>query len=361
MSSPPDGSQQQVTKSVYTVTTPASFVFFEQTISPSGAPSSSTKLGEKNRKFINSRSKARTRGPTKSKVSTKANDIAELPPSQKKQEKKEVDRNSIIGSSEKENTQSLTNLRIALQSNDVHYFPNREPYYPGAGGGGGAGYRPPHGLVPVLPPSGGTYQPPTHHHHHTTTSINTGYNPSSSPSPPMSTNYQPPQGYQPEIPVYQPEIPIYQPEIPIYQPQTPTRPFFEPVNFHKPSYKPTYTKTSLTPFKETLQNVIPPRRYKKKVPPHHPHHHHHHLHSSHHSGPPTTNFHFVEEFSPPSPSPPKIKVKRIPSESSGSLDVKGPGRGIVDLLKSEDLTVMAALLEETELFKSIDKEGTVIQ
>ena len=54
-------------------------------------------------------------------------------------------------------------------------------------------------------------------------------------------------------------------------------------------------------------------------------------------------------------------MKRIPSESSGSLDVKGPGRGIVDLLKSEDLTVMAALLEETELFKSIDKEGKVIQ
>ena len=96
----------------------------------------------------------------------------------------------------------------------------------------------------------------------------------------------------------------------------------------------------------------------------HPHHHHHHPNQIHHhdghhgSGPPQTNFHFVDEFSP---SPPKIKVKRIPSESSGSLDVKGPGQGIVDLLKSEDLTVMAALLEETELFKSIDKEGTVIQ
>ena len=367
MSSPPDGPQQQVTKSVYTVTTPASFVFFEQTISPSGASSSSTKLGETNKKFINPRSRARTRGPSKSKVSSKANDIAEPTPSQKKQEKKEIDRNSIIGSSEKENTQSLTNLRIALQSNDVHYFPNREPYYPGAGGTGGGGYRPPHGLLPVIPPSGGTYQPPTHHHHQhhtTTTSINTGYNPSSLPSPPMSTNYQPPQGYQPDIPVYQPEIPIYQPEIPVYQPEIPVYqpeiptvnlPFFEPVNFNKPSHKPTYTKNSLTPFKETLQNVIPPRRYKKKVPPHR---HQHHSHHSHHSGPPATNFHFVEEFSP---IPPNIKVKRVPSESSGSLDVKGPGRGIVDLLKSEDLTVMAALLEETELFKSIDKEGTVIQ
>ena len=106
-----------------------------------------------------------------------------------------------------------------------------------------------------------------------------------------------------------------------------------------------------------MQNVIPPRRYKKKVP--HPHHHHHHPNQiHHHSGPPETNFHFVEEFSP---LPPKTKVKRIPSESSGSLDVKGPGQGIVELLKSEDLTVMAALLEETELFKSIDKEGKVIQ
>ena len=87
MSSPPDGPQQQVTKSVYTVTTPASFVFFEQTISPSGASSSSTKLGETNKKFINPRSRARTRGPSKSKVSSKANDIAEPTPSQKKQEK----------------------------------------------------------------------------------------------------------------------------------------------------------------------------------------------------------------------------------------------------------------------------------
>ena len=358
MSSPGSESQQQVTKSVYTVTTPASYVFFEQTISPSAASSSSAKLEETNKKFINLRSKARSRGPTRSKVSTKADDIAEERESPKKQEKKEIDRNSIIGSSEKEKTQSLNNLRIALQSNDVHYFPNREPYYPGLGlsGGGGGGYRPPHGLLPVIPPSpGGTYQPPAHHHHHhhTTTSINTGYNPSSSPSPPMSTNYQPPATYQPEIPTYQPEIPVYQPEIPIYQPEIPTVnvPFFEPVNFHKP-YKPTYTKTSLTPFKETLQNVIPPRRYKKKVP----HHHKNQIH--HHSGPPQTNFHFVEEFSP---IPPNIKVKRIPSESSGSLDVKGPGRGIVDLLKSEDLTVMAALLEETELFKSIDKEGRVIQ
>ena len=102
--------------------------------------------------------------------------------------------------------------------------------------------------------------------------------------------------------------------------------------------------------------MIPPRRYKKKVP-----YHHHKNNIQHHSGPPQTNFHFVEEFSPPPPPPPNIKVKRIPSESSGSLDVKGLGQGIVDLLKSEDLTVMAALLEETELFKSIDKEGKVIQ
>ena len=362
VSSPGEVSQQQVTKSVYTVTTPASFVFFEQTISPSAASSSPAKPGQTNKKFINLRSKARTRGPTKSKVSAKADDIAEERQSQKKPEKKELDRNSIIGSSEKENTQSLTNLRIALQSNDVHYFPNREPYYPGQGhsGGGGGGYRPPQGLVPVLPPSGGTYQPPTNHHHHhtTTTSINTGYHPSSSPSPPMSTNYQPPAVYQPEIPTYQPEIPIYQPEIP----SSVNLPFFEPVNFHKPHYKPTYTKNSLTPFKETLQNVIPPRRYKKKVPQHHHHHHHPntiHHHSGQYSGPPQTNFHFVEEFSPA--PPPNIKVKRIPSESSGSLDVSGPGQGIVDLLKSEDLTVMAALLEETELFKSIDKEGRVIQ
>ena len=34
-----------------------------------------------------------------------------------------------------------------------------------------------------------------------------------------------------------------------------------------------------------------------------------------------------------------------------------PGRGIVALLKAEDLTVMAALLEETELDRSIDRQG----
>ena len=81
------------------------------------------------------------------------------------------------------------------------------------------------------------------------------------------------------------------------------------------------------------------------------------MHHSHTSRPPPPKFHFVEEFSN---IPQDIKVKRVPSESSGSLDVKGPGSGIVDLLKSEDLTVMAALLEETELYKSIDKEGKMI-
>ena len=70
---------------------------------------------------------------------------------------------------------------------------------------------------------------------------------------------------------------------------------------------------------------------------------------------PVTKFHFVEEFSN---SPPKTTVKRFPSETSSSLDVgHGPGQGIVSLLKSEDLTVMAALLEETELDRSIDKQG----
>jgi len=41
---------------------------------------------------------------------------------------------------------------------------------------------------------------------------------------------------------------------------------------------------------------------------------------------------------------------------SQNIDQK-PVKGIIDLLKSNDLTVMAALLEETELDKSIDTEG----
>ena len=323
------GSQQQVTKSVYTVTTPASFVFFEQTISPA-SKHQETKTSE--------RPEQRKRGPDPAK--RKVNDMKNKADKQrqkhtqnrKKQIKNEIVRNSIIGSSENENKQSLTNLRIALQSNDVHYFPNREPYYPGAGGGLG-GYRPVAPLPPVLPPGGGDYQPPTQ--------IHTGHHPSSLPSPPVSSSYHPPS-----VPVYQPDVPVYQPELPVYEPEIPsiTLPFFEPVNFHNPSY----TKHSVRPFKETLLNAIPPRRYKKKVARPNKIHH------SHSSGPPQTNFHFVEEFSN---IPPNIKVKRIPSESSGSLDVKGPGPSIVDLLKSEDLTVMAALLEETELYKSVDKEG----
>ena len=259
-------------------------------------------------------------------------EIPPRPPKRKKQVKNEIERNSIIGSSEEENKQSLTNLRIALQSNDVHYFPNREPYYPGERR---PGYTP---IVPVLPPTGGDYSPPTVFppsggDYLPPTQINSVYSPSSQPSPPMSSSYQPPTG-----PLYHSDIPVYQPEIPSI-----TLPFFEPVDFHRPSY----TKNTVPPFKETLLHGIPPRRYKKKGRPHKMHH-------SHTSRPPPPKFHFVEEFSN---IPQDIKVKRVPSESSGSLDVKGPGSGIVDLLKSEDLTVMAALLEETELYKSVDKEG----
>ena len=80
------------------------------------------------------------------------------------------------------------------------------------------------------------------------------------------------------------------------------------------------------------------------------------------------NFHFVDDFSN---IPVKNPVKRFPQPSSSNtktslnqniisqnIDQK-PVKGIIDLLKSHDLTVMAALLEETELDKSIDTEGNI--
>ena len=85
---------------------------------------------------------------------------------------------------------------------------------------------------------------------------------------------------------------------------------------------------------------------------------------------PKVNFQFVEDFIN---IPQKKPVKRYPQPSSSNtknsfnqntvsiINHETTIKGIIDLLKSNDLTIMAALLEETGLEKSIDSEGKSTQ
>ena len=107
-------------------------------------------------------------------------------------------------------------------------------------------------------------------------------------------------------------------------------------------------------FFKPVNKKRPPRRNQKKFP------YRKHvsrpsiLNPNHNSVAPETTFHFVDDIDA---RPPRNKVKRFPAATSNNLDVNRPGQGIVSLLKKEDLTVMAALLEETDLYRSIDKQG----
>merc|ERR1719189_1655754 len=157
----------------------------------------------------------------------------------------------------------------------------------------------------------------------------------------MTATYQPPVAtyHPPSVPVY--HAPSSLPDTSYHTQSRPAyRPFDPPTTI---SFNPTVVQSDL--FFQPVKKR-PPRRHHKKF-------------SSHHgnSVAPGTKFHFVEDFSSPVPGP--QKVKRFPAETASSLDVgPRPGRGgVVALLKAEDLTVMAALLEETHLDRSIDKQG----
>ena len=313
----------------YTVTTPASYVFFQQTVRPgSGEAASGQRTPEHNHANPNLKRQ-------------KFKQILE-------RENQAQERDSAVA-----DDRPQPNLRLAIEANDDHYYPNRDPYFPGPGHGAGGSYRPPGAfspLPPIVPPPGISYSPapaPVTPAPYQPPSIN--YSPAPvTPAPhhpPMTATYQPPVAtyHPPSVPVY--HAPSGLPDTSYHTQSRPAyRPFDPPTTI---SFNPTVVQSDL--FFQPVKKR-PPRRHHKKFPSHHSN-----------SVAPGTKFHFVEDFSSPA-APGPHKVKRFPAETASSLDVgPRPGRGgVVALLKAEDLTVMAALLEETHLDRSIDKQGQSI-
>ena len=316
----------------YTVTTPASYVFFQQTVRPGSGEAASGA------------------GAAAVTSHNHAN------PNLKRQKFKQIleretqaqERDSAVA-----DDRPQPNLRLAIEANDDHYYPNRDPYFPGPGHGAGGSYRPPGAfspLPPIVPPPGISYSPapaPVTPDSYQPPGIN--YSPAPvTPAPhhpPMTATYQPPVAtyHPPSVPVY--HAPSSLPDTSYHTQSRPAyRPFDPPTTI---SFNPTVVQSDL--FFQPVKKR-PPRRHHKKFPSHHSN-----------SVAPGTKFHFVEDFSSPA-APGPHKVKRFPAETASSLDVgPRPGRGgVVALLKAEDLTVMAALLEETHLDRSIDKQGQSI-
>ena len=206
-------------------------------------------------------------------------------------------------------------------------------------------------LPPIIPPTGISYNPPTH--------------------PPVYPTMTP--EYEAPLPTYHPQVHgvsiSYSPPVPSYDApqlvhhhhhhdsnvQSQDIPLYHPFDSPSVVYRPgnSFVETSDIFFKP-VNKKRPPRRNQKKFP------YRKHVsrpsfqHSSHNKVAPETTFHFVDDIDA---RPPRNKVKRFPAATSNNLDVNRPGQGIVSLLKKEDLTVMAALLEETDLYRSIDKQG----
>ena len=154
--------------------------------------------------------------------------------------------------------------------------------------------------------------------------------------------------YSPPVPSYDAPQQVHHHhhhDIPVYHPFDPPSVVYRPGN--------SFVESSDIFFKP-VNKKRPPRRNQKKFP------YRKHvsrpsiLHPNPNSVAPETTFHFVDDIDA---RPPRNKVKRFPAATSNNLDVNRPGQGIVSLLKREDLTVMAALLEETDLYRSIDKQG----
>lgn len=313
-----DGHVTQ-SKSVYTVTTPASYVFFEQTVAP--AKDDSEK--HKNKRVNNLSNKLETwKTKQRNKTLKPKHEFETLGGSNN-----EVERNSVSYSAENL-VGPIPNLRIAEIASQDHYYPNQDSYFPSNSFNSGS--RPSSYIPPIINP------PPV-------TGINY--------SPPPSDSYSPPTFPQPQTPsiLYQPGQ--FSPQTPVYHPPTSFNniPTYQPFKPASVNYIPgDFVQSNI--FFKPVKKRPPHKRHQKRYPnPYRP---------SQNSVSPGTKFHFVEEIYD---SPLKTTVKRFPSESTSSLDVNRPGsgaeQGIVSLLKKEDLTVMAALLEETELDKSIDKQG----
>ena len=331
---PGDLGLETVKKSVYTVTTPASYVFFEQTITPAvnNHHSDQSRLIRKNKP----RRKPENTNKSGQNFEEKLKDFKKK---QKLKQESKIERNSISFSSE-----NLVGGRIAENANEDHYYPNREPYFPGHSNS----YRPGHGaLPPIIPPPGISYSPPT-------SSYQPGLPPTSSyqPGPPPTSSYLPPTSIITSTvhPGFFQSTPA-----PVYNP-SPILPNNNHISHHHHhDHHDHHTSThSYTPANFIHSDIFfkpvkkrPHKRHQKK--------HFRPNHSNNVS--PETIFHFVEENAE---IPLRTTTKRFPSETSSSLDVnrpRGSRQGIVSLLKAEDLTVMAALLEETRLDESIDKQG----
>lgn len=197
-------------------------------------------------------------------------------------------------------------------------------------------------LPPIIPPSGISYNPPVY--------------------PTMAPEYEAP------LPTYVPQIHgvsiSYSPPVPSYDTpqlvhhhhhdstsQNHDIPMYHPFDSPSVVYRPgnSFVETSDIFFKPVNKKRPPRRNHQKKFP-----YRKHVSRPSPNSVAPETTFHFVDDIDS---RPQRTKVKRFPAATTNNLDVNRPGQGIVSLLKREDLTVMAALLEETDLYRSIDKQG----
>ena len=131
----PDSEGSTVTKSTYTVTTPASYVYFEQTVTPSTSSRSRLKESTRRRNTI-SKDEMRFKQILKTKNFGAANGIDRSFDSKKRQKPDMI--KTVGPNSEKIGGGDFG--RLAINANADHYYPNQENYFPGSGGGT---YRPP--------------------------------------------------------------------------------------------------------------------------------------------------------------------------------------------------------------------------
>ena len=130
----PDSEGSTLTRSTYTVTTPASYVYFEQTVTPSTGGRARLKESTRRRNTVSKDEmrfkqilKTKNFGPVGSNGIDRSFDS-------KKRQKPDFKTNSF------EKIKGGDFGRLAINANDDHYYPNQENYFPGSGGGS---YRPP--------------------------------------------------------------------------------------------------------------------------------------------------------------------------------------------------------------------------
>ena len=300
-----DSEQNPTAKHSYTVTTPASFVYFEQGVPAPGI----------------------TKPPTKTLVQHPTSNQRQNNQIQTTQKPSTTRRNKLIkepafpniqqgitniGNKKKKSISKKENQILSQLANDPHYFPNNENYFPP---------RSTSKLPTTYPPQVNPYP----------TKVETFPN-RVKPFP----NKVPFQGHNNKVNKFKP--------FNQFNNKKQHRNKFQNLN-HSPS--PTrFPSHQLKPPTRRSQQKIKPNKKNKNAP--------------------KMNFHFVEDFSRAGPA----KVKRFPQPAPTNTQPSVQGNkiaetdddddddeSILDVLKTHDLTVMAALLEETGLDKSIDSNG----